>query len=284
MYFYASLFAALIVTLVVVSKVAKMLLAKRYSMEWILLASLVGAVFATVAYVLVSTFVIGVEPMTMLVLSIFVMLVASSIAFKFINKMSWSSAVTTNVASIAVGVIAVTAAVVLNGKSFNDTLDAVNMAVSDKVSIAQNVAEDMKDGDMSMQVFEEAVSEEPVGEKLVNEDGEEVLPENNMEESFDDGLEPKITENQLIPPAALREIKRKEKKVYIEPKYRFISVGSIRSVVGKPIRILKRNGTLIEGSLKKIRGSDAYIARRLSSGVATTPISIAKIRKLEVYR
>ncbi len=279
MYFYASLFAALIVTLVVVSKVAKMLLAKRYSMEWILLASLVGAVFATVAYVLVSTFVKGVEPMAMLILSISVMFVASSVAFKFINQMSWSSAVTTNVASIAVGLIAVTAAVVLNGKSFNDTLATVNMTVTDKVSMVQNVAEDMNDGEMSLQAVEESADE-----ALVDENGEEVLPEDNMEESLDDGLEPKLTENQFIPPAALREMKKKEKKVYIEPKYRFISVGSIHSVVGKPIRILKRNGKVIAGSLKKINGSEAYIAQRLSSGVATTPISIATIRKLEVYR
>jgi len=276
MYFYASLFAALVVTLVIVSKVAKMLLAKRYSIEWILLASLVGAVFATVAYILVSTFVKGVEPMAMLILSISVMFVTSSVAFKFINKMSWSSAVTTNVASIAVGLIAVTAAVVLNGKSFNDTLAAVNMAVSDKVSVAQNVAEDIKDGgEISLQAFEESATEE-----LVDENGEEAL----VEENFDDDLKPKITENQLIPPAALREIKQKEKKVYIEPKYRVINVGSIHSVVGKPIRIIKRNGKIIAGALKKINGSEAYIAQRLSSGVATTPISIATIRKLEVYR
>ncbi|MCF6190562.1 MAG: hypothetical protein L3J51_08785 [Cocleimonas sp.] len=279
MYFYASLFAALIVTLVVVSKVAKMLLAKRYSMEWILLASLVGAAFAAVAYVLVSTFVKGVEPMAMLILSISVMFIASSVAFKFINKMSWSGAVTTNVASIAVGLIAVTAAVVLNGKSFNETLATVNMTVIDKVSMAQNVAEDIKDGEMSLQSFEESA-----GEELVDENGEEVLAKDSMEESFTDGLEPKITENQLIPPAALQEIKKREKKVYIEPKYRVISVGSIHSVVGKPIRVLKRNGKVIAGSLKKINGSDAYVAQRMSTGVATTPISIATIRKLEVYR
>jgi len=279
MYFYASLFAALIVTLVVVSKVAKMLLAKRYSMEWILLASLVGAAFATVAYVLISTFVKGVEPMAMLILSISVMFVASSVAFKLINKMSWSSAVTTNVASIAVGLIAVTAAVVLNGKSFNDTLATVNMAVTDKVSMAQNVAEDMKDGEVSLQSFEEST-----GEELVDENGEEVLAEDSMEESLDNDLEPTITEDQLILPAALRAIKKKEKKVYVEPKYRVISVGSIHSVVGKPIRILKRNGKVIAGALKKINGSEAYIAQRLSNGVATTPISIATIRKLEVYR
>jgi len=282
MYFYASLFAALIVTLVVVSKVAKMLLAKRYSMEWILLASLVGAAFATVAYILVSTFVKGVEPMAMLILSISVMFVASSVAFKFINKMSWSSAVTTNVASIAVGLIAVTAAVVLNGKSFDETLATVNMTVSDKVSIAQTVAEDIKEGELNLDAL--STENEIAQDVTLDENGEEILPEDSMEENFADDLAPKITEDQLIPPAALREIKKKEKKVYIEPKYRIISVGSIRSVVGKPIRILKRNGTVISGSLKKISGSEAYIAQRLSSGVATMSTPIAKIRKLEVYR
>ena len=279
MYFYASLFAALIVTLLIVSKIAKMLLAKRYSIQWILLASLVGTAFAAVAYVLVSTFVKGVEPMAMLILSITVLALVLSGAFKYINKMSWSSAITTVIATIAVGLIGTTAAIVLNGKSFNDTLALIGTTAKEKVSIAQNLAEDMKDGEISLQAFEE-----PAGEELVDENGEEVLPEDSMEESLDDTLEPKLTENQFIPPAALQEIKKREKKVYIEPKYRFISVGSIRSVVGKPIRILKRNGKVIEGSLKKINGSDAYVAQRMSTGVATTPISIAKIRKLEVYR
>jgi len=280
MYFYASLFAALIVTLVVVSKVAKMLLAKRYSIKWILLASLVGAAFAAVAYVLVTVFVKDLDPMVMLVLSTSVLALVLSGAFKYINKMSWSSAVTTVIATIAVGLIGTTAAVVLNGKSLNDTLALIGTTAKDKVSMAQNLAEDIKDGgEISLQSFEESASEE-----LVDESGEEVLAEDSKEENFADDLEPKFTEEQLIPPAALKEMKQKEKKVYIEPKYRVISVGSIRSVVGKPIRIIKRNGTVISGSLKKVNGSEAYIAQRLSSGVATMSTPIAKIRKLEVYR
>lgn len=276
MYFYASLFVALIVTLVVVSKIAKMLLAKRYSMEWILLASLVGATFATVAYVLVSVFVKDLDPMIMLVLSISVLALVLSGAFKYINKMSWSSAITTVIATIAVALIGTTAAVVLNGKSFNDTLALIGTTAKDKVSIAQNIAEDMKGGEMSLQTFEESVSE-----ALVDENGEEVLAE---EESLDGDLKPKLTERDFIPPAALKELKKNEKKVFIAPKYHVISVGSIHSLVGKPIRILKRNGTVIAGALKKINGSEAYIAQRLSSGVATMSTSIAKIRKLEVYR
>jgi len=280
MYFYASLFAALIVTLVVVSKVAKMLLAKRYSIKWILLASLVGAAFAAVAYVLVTVFVKDLDPMVMLVLSTSVLALVLSGAFKYINKMSWGSAVTTVIATIAVGLIGTTAAVVLNGKSLNDTLALIGTTAKDKVSMAQNLAEDIKDGgEISLQSFEESASEE-----LVDESGEEVLAEDSKEENFADDLEPKFTEEQLIPPAALKEMKQKEKKVYIEPKYRVISVGSIRSVVGKPIRIIKRNGTVISGSLKKVNGSEAYIAQRLSSGVATMSTPIAKIRKLEVYR
>jgi len=281
MYFYASLFAALIVTLVVVSKVAKMLLAKRYSIKWILLASLVGAAFAAVAYVLVTVFVKDLDPMVMLVLSTSVLALVLSGAFKYINKMSWSSAVTTVIATIAVGLIGTTAAVVLNGKSLNDTLALIGTTAKDKVSMAQNLAEDIKDGgEISLESFEESA-----GEELVDENNdEEVLAEDSKEENFADDLEPKFTEEQLIPPAALKEMKQKEKKVYIEPKYRVISVGSIRSVVGKPIRIIKRNGTVISGSLKKVNGSEAYIAQRLSSGVATMSTPIAKIRKLEVYR
>lgn len=276
MYFYASLFAAFIVTLIVVSRVAEMLHAKRYSMKWIFIASLVGGIAASLLSVLLSVFVEGIDPMVMLISSLVAVFIVSSAAFKYINKMTWSGAITTNIANIAVGLIGLTAAVVLNGKSLNDTLDMVNITAQNKVSKVKTVATDVQSGKTVL----ESMTEIKVQQEIT-EENEAALVE---EESNFDEIEKKVTERDLILPSALNEIKKKEKKVYVEAKYHVISIGSIRSLVGQPIRILNTSGNVIAGSLKKINGSDAYVAQRLKSGVATTPISIAKIRKLEVYR
>lgn len=279
MYYAASLFAAFLVTLIVVSKVAEMLLAKRFSMGWVLLASLVGGASAVIVSLLLSIFVAGVDPMVMLIISISVMFVVSSAAFKYINIMSWSGAITTNIANIAVALIGVTAAVVLNGESLDKTIASINSKAKSNVSMVKTAASG------SAYVSEEqdlAGVEE--SQQLAMSESDELLSDSSEDEILEEGFEPTVTELQMILPGAAREIKRKEQKKYTEPKYRIINVGSIHALVGKPIRILKSNGSVISGSLKKINGSDAYVAQRLRSGVATTPIAIAKIRKLEVYR
>ena len=96
--------------------------------------------------------------------------------------------------------------------------------------------------------------------------------------------DPQFSELDFLPPGAAKEAKSKKANVYVEPKFRVVSIGSISSAVGRPIRIQKKNGNTITGSLKGINGNEAVIVQRLSSGEAVTPISIATIKKLEVYR
>ncbi len=117
----------------------------------------------------------------------------------------------------------------------------------------------------------------------MNRNGNQAVA-NEEELALDDDIEPTFKESDLLPAGTIRELKAKEKKVYIEPKFRVVSISSIRSAVGKNIRILNTNDTSITGLLRKVNGNNAVIEQHLGGGVATTPVSLAKIRKLEVYR
>ena len=272
MYFYASLFAAFVITLIVVSKIAEMLLAKRHQIGWVLLASLVGGGMAVVSYLLLSIFAKGIDPMVMLIVSLTTMFVVSGAAFKYINQMSWTGAITTNIANIVVVLITMTAAVVLNGESLEEKLLAINTMAKDNVSIVESVAS----GDQT-DVLAEDTSLEMSGE-------ETALPEELVEANEFEDEEPLITELDLLPPGAVKALERKERVVYKEPKYHVTNVGNVRTLVGYTVRILKSNGNTISGALKKVSGSEVYIEQRISNGTAVAPIAIAKIRKLEVYR
>ncbi len=281
MYFYASLFAAFVITLLAVSKIAKMLLAKRHTLPWVLVASLIGGIAAATAYALLSIFVNGIDPMVMLIASLSTMFVVSSAALKYINKMSRTSAITTNVANIAIVLITMTAAVVLNGKSLEAEFASLNSKAKDQMTMVETVTSNYQEGaaiDDTEMVLE---SEQPVD--MMALDGEELIPESLENDEFVDE-EPQITERDLLSPSATKALEKKEKIVFIEPKYRTIGVGSIGSLVGQTIRILKSNGNTISGAVKSVSGSNVVVAQRISNGIATTPVAIAKIRKLEVYR
>ncbi len=270
MYFVASLVAALIVTVFLVSKIAKMLHAKRPDVGRVLLASLLGIVFAMVSLALIGAFVKGVEPMMMLTLSVVVVLIVSSAAFKYINQMSWSSAITTNIANVALSLMTLVAAVVLNGKSLDETISVVSSNAKDQTQIIGSVAK----GEMGVE-----------GIIAAQQASNEVLEEDSTGYQ-DEELEPVITEKELLPPGAIRALDAAKKITYVEPKFRVVSIGSIHSAVGQKVRILRKNGSTVLGSLSSIRGNDAVILSRLttSSGEAVIPVSIARIRKLEVYR
>ena len=270
MYFYASLFAAFVITLIVVSKIAQMLLAKRPAIGWVLLASLVSAGAAILTYVLLSMFIKGVDPMVMMIVSLSAMFIVSSAAFKNINQMSWSGAVTTNIANIVIILITMTAAVVLNGKSLDEEFSAMNAVAKENMLVVESITLD----DTMLEVEGDSLA---MG-------GDDALPETEIEASEFEGEEPLITEKDLLTPRAVKALERKKKVTYKEPKYHVTQVGNIRTLVGYTVRILKSNGNTISGALKKVRGSEVYVEQRIANGVAVAPIAIAKIRKLEVYR
>ena len=272
-----SLIFAFLVTLFLVSKIASMLHAKKPDMGRIFLASIVGSIAAAITLIPLGIFLGGIDPNIMLILSIAIVFIVSSMAFKYINVMTWGGAITTNVANIVLSLVALTASVVLNGGSINETVAQMGSIAKENSNMVQSVAT----GDLNavMSTDSEMSSE---NSNMDQEDNE--IPANDEELVLDDDLEPTFKESDLLPAGTVRELKAKEKKVYIEPKFRVVSISSIRSAVGKNIRILNSNDTSITGLLRKVNGNNAVIEQRLGGGLATTPVSLAKIRKLEVYR
>jgi hypothetical protein len=278
MYFYASLFAAFAITLIVVSKIVEMLLAKRPQIGWVLLASLVSSGAAVIVYFLLTLLVKGIDPMIMMIVSLSTMFIVSSAAFKYINQMTWAGAVTTNIANVVIVLITMTAAVVLNGKSLEDEFLAMNTVAKDNMSMVESTTSDYQSD-----AILEGNTSKIEGDSLAMNIGD-ALPVEIVEANEFEDEEPQITERDLLPLGAVKALEKREKVDYKEPKYHVTSVGNVRTLVGYTVRILKSNGNTISGALKKVKGSEVYVEQRISNGIAVAPISIAKIRKLEVYR
>lgn len=259
MYLIGSLLLAFGVSVFVVSKIAEMLHAKKPGMERILLASLLGGLAAFVAIVAMSALIKNVDQMTLIALSILAMFIVSAFAFKSINQMSWSGAITTNIANIALVLLTTTAAVVLNGESMDKAIQTVQNTFNSNTALVANIA----GGDVNTPSVVEEIEEEVV-----------------LEENF----EPTFKEVDLLPAATVKEMEAKKNKVYKAPKFRVISLNNIQSAMGKSIRIQNKSGRSIIGALKNVNSTDLIIEQRINGGLATTPIAFAKIEKLEVYR
>ena len=216
--------------------------------------------------------------MVMLIASLSAMFIVSSAAFKYINQMSWTGAVTTNIANIAIVLITMTAAVVLNGKSLEEEFLAVNTVAKDNMSIVRSAPSDYQDN-----ITIDDTSLEIEGDSLAI-DGGNVLPAEAAEVNEFESEEPQITERDLLPPGAAKALERKKNIVYREPKYHVTNIGNVRTLVGQTVRILKSNGNSISGALQKVDGSEVFVEQRIANGTAVAPVAIAKIRKLEVYR
>ena len=284
MYFAASLIAAFIITLFLVSKIAKMLNAKRPDIGWVLFALVAGGVLATIAVIALGIFVKGQDPNIMLAITLVSAFLLSTAAYKYINNLNWSGAFTLNIASMAIGLLTMVAAVVLNGKPLNETLNSVNSSLSNisNGELVMSPATEQKDIN--------ATADQGEADDLTNN------PTNNLEapiasdvlnsenDMLADDEEPVITELDLLPPSAAHEIKKKQQKVYIEPKFRVISIGNIQSAIGYRVRIHRRNGNTITGALKRVSDGDAVVSRYTNKGTVVMPISLAQIHKIEVYK
>jgi len=271
MYFAASLFVALVITLLLVSKIAKMLNAKRFEINWVFFALIIGIGLTTIAVILLNMFVQNQEPNIMLAMTLITALIVSSAAYKYINKLNWSGALTLNMASMAIGLLSLVTAVVINGKSVSETFDTLNISAKNNTAMIKSIAT----GE-SINNNREAISEDDSEGTIVGTEND-ISAENDAENES-------ITELDLLPAGTIRDIKKKENRVYTEPKFRVISIGSIHSAIGHKIRIHRKNGNTIIGALKRIDGNDAVISKYSNKGTVVMPISIAKIHKLEVYK
>lgn len=287
MVFFASLIVALGATLWLVSYIAKMLHAKRSGMGWVFLAWITGGIFAVLAAIPLSMFASELDPTVFLITSIVLSLIITSAAYKFINQMGWGGAITTNIASNVIGLVAVVVAVLATGNSLKDTYSSFNEIAQQNSSMAGgligndvnlNTNDVINDGTLFAENGMSDVNDNnPLNaHDAINEGGEELV-------EMDEDMEPVFKEADLLPKSVLRQEQAKKKR-YVSPKYHVVSIGRINSLVGRSIRISKSNGKVVAGSLQNIRGNNAVLKQRIHGGVATIPVSIATIRKLEVYR
>ncbi len=277
MLFIGLLIVSFLIVLFLVSKIAEMLNAKKSDMGRILLASVLGGFAAAVTLILLVMLVEDRHPAIMWGASVAATLIVSSLAYKYINGLSWGGAITTNIANVVLSLVALTASVVLSDGSINDTVAKMNDFAKKSTMVVQNAAKG--DLDAALSPAPEISAEADNGNK--NKEG--MLEQDEMDVA-DDDLEPTFKETDLLPPATVKELKAKEKKVYIEPKFRVISLSNVRSAVGKNVRVLSVKGKTITGLLRKINGNNAVIEQHLSGGSAITPVSFARIRKFEVYK
>ena len=273
MLFFASIIAALGVTLFLVSYIAKMLLAKRPGMGWIFLAWITGGILAMLAMIPLGMFASNLDPQVLFIVTLLLSFVISSAAYKYINQMGWGGAFTTNIASIVIGMITFVVAILASGNSIQGTLDSFDQLAKQKAAMSGALAE----GDFSADTLTEAIDATQQAEEQSLENVEA------SEDIVDADEEPVFKEKDLLPKGTLRELQAKEKP-YVSPKYHVVSIGKIGSYIGRPIRVNRTNGKTIKGALVAIRGNSAVIKRRIHNGLATTPIALSTISKLEVYR
>ncbi len=263
MYLMLALLVAVGVTLFIVSKIAKMLLAKRAGLEWITIASIVSALIAVVTYITLNIYVVGLEPMIMLGITFGAMILLSSIAFKVINQMSWGAAVATNIANVVIILATSIAAVLISGKSLNKVISSVTDSAKSNTMMVGS----MVNGTELIETTEIGIPEEEVHD--------------------DEANEPMVTELELLPKGEIENSKTIQKNttpIPAAPKYHVVSIESINSLIGKSLKIHTTKGRIIVGQLQQVNGRDAMLYRRINGGTAVTPIEISSIKTLKVYR
>lgn len=295
MIFFASIVAALGITLWLISYIAKMLSAKRPGIGWIFLAWITGGILSALVVTPIGFFASEIDPTILFIATLGLSFVISSAAYKFINQMGWGGAFTTNIASYVIGLVTFVIAIILSGNSLKQTFDTITIAAQKNATMVGSFARNDISHDILL--YQESTKEESEVSDRENENNEYANGgdfnndndiANDLEnaaatENQDEYLEPEFKENDLLPKKLVRQNQAKEKP-YVSPKYHVVRIDRINSLLGREIRIKKSNGKVVAGSLQRIRGKDAVVKQRIHGGEAIIPVSLATIRKLEVYR
>lgn len=237
---------AFIITLWITSFFATLMGAKKAAMIWILAAWSIGIGLSMTAVMGLNFIVL--DKMITVILTYFIPFVIFSFIYRILNKMDWAAAITTNITAIAVAIIASVIVIISLGKPLDKTI--ITMA-SDIGLISDNTS------------VEIVANEEDYQEAVILRD-QDLLSE-------------------LVISALERQQKRQQQS-YREPKLQLISLRGANSAIGYRIRLLKSNGKVLEGLLSNIQGEELIIKQTLQGGVATTPISMNSVKRLEVYR
>ncbi len=236
---------AFLITLWITSFFATLMGAKKADTVWVLIAWSVGLLLS-IAVVMGLNFIVLDKTIT-LVLTYFIPFVVFTFVYKILNKMNWAAAITTNITVIAVGVIATVIVIISVGKPLDKTIISLASDIGllvDNTSIAVVDDEEYK---------------------------EEVL----------------LTDQDLLSEKVISALARQQKRqeqAYNAPKFQLISVHRANGAIGYRVRLLRNNGHVLEGLLSTIQGEEFIVKQTLEGGIATTPIAISSVKKLEVYR
>ncbi|HFC91350.1 MAG TPA: hypothetical protein ENJ51_00910 [Leucothrix mucor] len=234
-------------TLWITSFFARLMSAKKPELIWIFATWLLGIIISTGVVISLNLFID--DKQLLVALTYLTPLIVLTLVYRLLNKMDWIAAITTNITALAVGLIAAVIVIISIGKPLDKTI----------ISMACDIG-----------LVEEMKPVESLAESDEEEYEEVILTEQNL-------LSPQVI-------AALEKKKIREKKSYIEPKFQVISIRGAKSAIGYKIRLAKNNGNVLEGILSKIRSGQLIVQQNLYGGVATTPIAMGSVKKLEVYR
>jgi hypothetical protein len=236
---------AFLATLWITSFLAALMRAKKPEMVWIFTAWIIAIILSAVG--IFSLRYLLIDKPVLDVLMYLMPLFIFTFVYRFMNKMNWMAAITTTTTAFSVGVIAVVMLIISLGKPLDKTI----------INLGSYVG----------------FIDEQVRGKTLNEEIEE-------ESSV-------FSEQELLSPqvrAALKAQKERQQQSYKQRTFKMISTQHANSAVGYKIRLAKKNGKVFEGILRNIQGGQLIIEHRLYGGVATTPISLNSVKKLEVYR
>ncbi len=238
---------AFVATLWITSFFARLMSAKKPELIWIFATWLLGIMISIGVVISLNLFID--DKQLLVALTYLTPLIVLTIIYRLLNKMDWVAAITTNITALAVGLIATVIVIISIGKPLDKTI----------ISMASTIG-----------LVEEIKPVESLAESDEEEYEEVILTEQNL-------LSPQVI-------AALEKKKIREKKSYIEPKFQVISIRGAKGAIGYKIRLAKNNGKVLEGILSKIRDGQLIVQQNLYGGVATTPIAMGSVKKLEVYR
>ena len=97
-------------------------------------------------------------------------------------------------------------------------------------------------------------------------------------------LEPVYSSRDFLPEEAQKALAKQDEVVLKTAKYRDINVFNARRAVGKLVRASWKDGRISSGKLEAVQGGDLIVTLRRKEGVAQVPISMSRLKKLEVYR
>jgi hypothetical protein len=238
---------ALLVTLWITSFFARLMSAKKPCMVWIFIAWITGSILSVAA--IISLNLLTLSNPVHLILIYLVPLLIFTLVYRLLNKMDWIAAITTNITSFSMGVIAIVIVIISLGKPLDQTI----ILLASKVGLVNSVT------------------------------SAEVIAASDNEEEIEGTV---FTDQDLLRPmviSALKQQKKRQQKNYIEAKFNIMSIRRAKDAIGHTIRLSKKNGTVLEGVLRQITDEQFILQQTVQGGIATTPITMKSVKTLAVY-